>query len=222
MRFPRRRPDYRKAFARAWRDASGAVPALDDAAHEAVRSDLETRTQAWAQNPEGLHDLRTELMDSVDRELVHRAFLTLDPATRNAVRERLPELPRSDTDAKRHLAAEELRILVLRNWAALYYGDRARGDWFDTYRRAAGMRKESAVRDLKRLAGEPPGLAENHRDAAVRGLNASLRIRLLRAPPGVKIGRRGLRARLRSLAAGSYHGVLNSNTREDGRKENGR
>ncbi|MGH8272147.1 MAG: hypothetical protein ACRESG_07465 [Gammaproteobacteria bacterium] len=193
---------------------------MDEAALEAVRRDLEVRTCIWAQGEDGLRGLRTELMDSVDRELVHRAFLALDPGLRTAVRERLPELPDSDTEVQRYLAASALRISVLRTWAALFYRDRVRGDWFDTYRRAADMRETSAVRDLERLAGEPPGLAQSHRDAAIRGINASLRMRLLQAPRAAKIGRRGLLSRLRGRMKALYHGHVNPNGLEDGRQQN--
>ncbi len=219
LRSLRRKSDCQRTFVRAWRKTNADAAPLDEAARAAVRRDLETRTRAWAQDEDGLRCLRTELMDSVDRELVHCTFLALDSDTRTAVRERLPELPQSDADVQRYLAASALRICVLRAWAALYYRDHARDDWFDTYRRAAEMRKASAVRDLARLAGAPPGLAQSHRDAAVHGLNASLRMRLLQAPRGGKIGRRGLRSRLRGFLSGPYHGATNPNGLEDGRQE---
>ncbi|MGH8274345.1 MAG: hypothetical protein ACRES9_08880 [Gammaproteobacteria bacterium] len=182
----------------AWREAADREQTLDTEAREAVRRDLESRIRAWASSEDGLQKLRTELMDSVDRGLVHRAFLRLAPELRT-VRERVPEIPRSDAEIRRFIAASELRMSVIRAWAGRWYGDRAPGDWFETYCKAAAMREESVVRDLERLSGDAQTSTRNNLDAAMRGVNASLRLRLVQAPPGVKIGHLGLRSRLRLL-----------------------
>ncbi|MDN5863870.1 MAG: hypothetical protein L0I62_01430 [Gammaproteobacteria bacterium] len=171
----------------------------DDKDASAVLQDLRKRTRIWANNPDGLSETRTELMDSVDRGLLHRGLMQLDPDTVQTVLDRMPELPASSTDLARLIAANELRTAVIRNWAGRYYGDRAQGDWFDAYCRAAEMRQASAARDLERLAGEPTAAIQNHIDAAIRGLNTSLRLRLLQAPRGRKIGHRSLQTRLRQF-----------------------
>lgn len=199
MRFLARfSPDLQQSLIQTWREAAGRAETLDTTAREAVRRDLENRIRTWAANEDGLKKLRSELMDSVDRGLVYRALLRLAPDLRTAVRERVSELPRSDAEIERFIAASELRISVIRAWAGRWYGDRARGDWFEAYRKAAAMREDSALRDLERLAGDPQPTTRNNLDAAMRGLNASLRLRLIQAPPGAKIGHLSLRSRLRS------------------------
>lgn len=201
----RRRHDWRGALIRARRRSPHAAYGLDAAALKAIDRDLEAHMAVWVDSPDGHSEVRTELMDSIDRQLLHRALLELAPETRAAVLERVPGLTQGDVELERYLAAGNLRIDVLRRWAGIYYGDRAQGDWFETYRRAAEMRLESVRRDLERLAGAPVHAAQHHRDAAIRGLNTALRLRLLKAPAGAAIERRSLIARLRSLFGGSYH-----------------
>lgn len=139
--------------------------------------------------------MRTELMDSVDRNLIHHALLELDAGPAQAILREMPELPGSRPDLARLIEAGELRIQLMRRWAGLYYGDQTDGDWFDTYRRAAEMRKSSAARDLERVAGSAVTATHNNIDAAIRGLNTSLRLRLLQAPRGKKIRQRSLASR---------------------------
>lgn len=203
-----RRHDWRRALAAARRRTRRHGAGLDQAAIEAVDRDLEAHIAVWAASPEGRTEVRTELMDSVDRQLLHRAMMGLPVETREAVQRRVPELSQGEAELERYIAAGALRVAVLRRWAGFYYGDRAPGDWFETYRHAADMRLESVRRDLERLAGAPVHAAQHHRDAAIRGLNTALRLRLLQAPAGVAIGRRGLLGRLRGLYGGSYHDRL--------------
>ncbi|HYW75454.1 MAG TPA: hypothetical protein VFA48_02355, partial [Gammaproteobacteria bacterium] len=65
--------------------------------------------------------------------------------------------------------------------------------------RAAEMRMESIGRDFERIAGLPVHVAQDNRDAAIRGLNAAIRLRLLQMPPGRAVTHRSLRTRLRQL-----------------------
>jgi len=195
---PRRRR-WKPALRIAWHLGGARRSGLDASALNVVRHDLEAHAAAWAADPGGRAAARTELLDSVDREFLNDALLALEPAEREAVRKRIPELPHSDAELRRRLEADRVRLAVLRRWSGLFYGDRARGDWFDTYRRAAEMRRESLGRDLERLAGTPVHIAQHHRDAAIRGLNTALRLRLLQAPAGVRIGVRRRRRRPRWL-----------------------
>lgn len=140
---------------------------------------------------------RNGLMDGTERMQLQRTLRELDPETRIRVAARMSEFKHLARDLDRYLAAEKLRLDVLRAWMGLYYGDCARGDWYDMYCKAAEMRLESISRDFKRIAGLPVYKAEDNRDAAIRGINASLRLRLLKMPPGAKVGRRSLRTRWR-------------------------
>lgn len=196
-----RRRDWRRDFERAWRRNVAASPALDAEALESVRSDLAAHMARWSglDRDEGRLACRNQIMDSIERLCLQRGLQDLDAATRDRVTERLAEFRDLDRDLSRRIAAEALRIDTLRDWSGRYYGDRGRHDWYETYRRAAEMRMESIRRDFERIAGLPVHVAQNHRDAAMRGLNAALRLRLLQLPAGRSVTHRSLRTRLRQL-----------------------
>lgn len=190
----RLKPSARRNFGKAWHKAVVQTDCqLDDVAMEAAHDDVKTHVDTWEHSEDSLTLLRTELMDSVDRALVHHAYLELDEATAKTVRKQMPDLPADRSEVQRLIAANELRIAAIRAWGAMRYNDYAEGDWFDTYKRAADMRTTGAARDLERLAGDMPGATRNHIDAAIRGLNTSLRLRLIQAPPGTKIGTKSSR-----------------------------
>lgn len=196
------RRDWRKDCERAWRRAGTLRRGLDAEAREALRSNIFRHVEDWAhrKDPEqGRLACRNELMDSMERMCLQRALQSLAPDTRRRVTEHLPEFRHLEHDLERHLQAENLRITVLRAWSGLYFGDRARGDWYDVYKKAAEMRMNSMSRDFERIAGLPVHSAENNRDAAIRGLNAALRLRLLQMPTGRAVTHRSLRTRLRNL-----------------------
>ena len=198
----RHRPtSWRKDFERAWRRCKAARRPLDAEARARVREDVLNHIGIWVtrDSEQGRLGCRTELMDSMERICLRRALSALDPQTRERVSERLPEFRQLDHGQARQLEAEKLRMDLLRTWTGLYYGDRARGDWYDVYFRAAEMRMDSIRRDLERIAGLPVHMAENNRDAAIRGLNAAIRLRLLQMPPGRALTHRSLRTRLRQL-----------------------
>jgi hypothetical protein len=138
---------------------------------------------------------RNELMDGTERMQLQRALRELDPETRVRVVARMSEFKHLARDPNRYLTAEKLRLDVLRTWMGFYYGDYAPGDWYDMYCKAAEMRLDSISRDFERIAGMPVYKAEDNRDAAIRGINASLRLRLLKMPPGTRVDRRSLRTR---------------------------
>jgi len=193
--------NWRKDFDRAWRKCKTARGSLDAEALETVRKDVLNHIGEWTtKDPdEGRLACRTELMDSMERICLRRALAVLDPETRERVAERLPEFRQLNHGQARQLDAEKLRVELLRTWTGLFYGDRGRGDWFDVYTRAAEMRMESIGRDFERIAGLPVHVAQDNRDAAIRGLNAAIRLRLLQMPPGRAVTHRSLRTRLRQL-----------------------
>ncbi len=202
--FPRSRwrpGGWKKDFERAWRRCKAARRPLDADALDAVRKDVLSHIETWTtKDPEeGRLACRNQLMDSMERICLRRALAALDPQTREKVAERLPEFRHLDHSQTRHLEAETLRMDLLRTWTGLYYGDRARGDWYDVYARAAKMRMDSIGRDFERIAGLPVHTVENNRDAAIRGLNAALRLRLLQMPPARAVTHRSLRTRLRKF-----------------------
>lgn len=193
-----------KAFDRAWRQHIASYPELDAGARQAVRSDLAQYIAHWLSldTDQGRLACRTELMDSLERLCLERSLQVLEPATRVRLVERMPEFRPLVRNLSRQMRAEELRIAVLRDWAGRYYRDRGRDDWYETYRKATELRMESIGRDFERVAGLPVLAVENNRDAAIRGLNASLRLRLLQMPPGRAVTHRSLRTRLLDILPG--------------------
>lgn len=196
-----RRRNRQKDLDRAWRRCKPSRAGLKRDALDVLHDDLHRHIQGWTalDRDEGLLQARNALMDGIERLLLQQTLNRLDPQTRAAVAERMPEFRDLAQDLDRYLAAEKLRLGVLRAWMGLYYGDRARGDWYEVYRKAADMRLDSIGRDFERIAGMPVYKAEDNRDAAIRGINASLRLRLLQMPPGGKVGRRSLRTRWQQL-----------------------
>lgn len=195
---PWRRRNWRKQLERAWRRCSPDRAGLERDTLDVIREDLHRHIQGWTEldHDEGLLQARNELMDGTERMLLQHTLKGLDPETRASVSGKMPEFREMARDLDRYLAAEKLRLDVLRAWMGFYYGDRARGDWYDVYSKAAEMRLESIGRDFERIAGMPVYKAEDNRDAAIRGINASLRLRLLQMPPGARVDRSGLRTRL--------------------------
>lgn len=194
---PWRRSNWRKQLDRAWRRSSPASSPLGCDALDVLRDDLSRHIRIWAalDHDEGLLQARNELMDGTERLLLQRTLRRLDPGIRASVASKMPEFKPVAEDLDRYLVAETLRLDVLRAWMGFYYGDRARGDWYDVYSKAAEMRLESIGRDFERIAGMPVYKTEDNRDAAIRGINASLRLRLLQMPPGARVGRPGLLTR---------------------------
>ncbi|MGA7966955.1 MAG: hypothetical protein WCB49_13895 [Gammaproteobacteria bacterium] len=194
---PWRRRDWLKQLDRAWRRCSSARSGLKLDALDVLREDLLRHIRIWTalDRNEGLLQARNELMDSTERMLLQRTLRELEPGIRTSVASKMPEFKPVAENLDRYLAAETLRLDVLRAWMGFYYGDRARGDWYDVYCKAAEMRLESIGRDFERIAGMPVYKAEDNRDAAIRGINASLRLRLLQMSPGARVGRPGLRTR---------------------------
>ena len=195
------RQNGHRAFERAWQRNIACDPELDAGAQQAVRCDLRQHIQRWLSldTDQGRLACRSELMDSIERLCLQRGLQALDPKTRTRVADRMSEFRHIDRNPMRQIQAEELRIAVLRDWAGRYYGDRGRGDWYETWRKAADLRMESIGRDFERIAGLPVHVAEDNRDAAIRGLNASLRLRLLQMPPGRTVTHRSLRTRVRKF-----------------------
>lgn len=195
----RKRHDWRQDFERAWRRSMRARYQLDSEAQDTVRLDIMRHIERWSglDRDEGRLACRNELMDSIERAGLQSALRQLAPEVRQRVSVRLPEFGQLNYDPDRHLQAERLRIEVLRAWTGYYFGDRANGDWYDVYTRAAGMRLDSIRRDFERIAGQPIHAIENNRDAAIRGLNAALRLRLMQMPPARAVTHRSLRTRLR-------------------------
>src|SRR5882724_8337939 len=93
---------------------------------------------------EPLQALRCELMDSVDRRLLNMEILELPPEVRKKLRAQSSEMLQTDAEARTYIAANEVRMGVLREYASLRFGDRTPGDWFDVYEKASRLRQRGA------------------------------------------------------------------------------
>lgn len=153
---------------------------------DAVYNDLKVLETRIRSESEPLKVLRGEIMDAVERRLINREILALPAQARHRLRAESNDVLASDAEAQAYLAANELRLEVLREYAARRHGDRAPGDWFEVYEHAAGLRRRG-VRDylLRALSGDQVAAAED-RQQAMNLVDAELRRRLLEVPPGTR------------------------------------
>jgi hypothetical protein len=156
---------------------------LDAAALAAVRDDLERLEVETLARDRPLLAVREELMASVDRRMLNTEVLRLPDAVKARVRAHSQELQQSDAEARRYIAANEWRLHVLREYAALRYGDKADGDWFAVYERAAQLKQRSLRSALERAL---EGGASDPRAAQIASVDDELKRRLLTVPPGAR------------------------------------
>lgn len=156
---------------------------LDPPTLAAVLADLRRLESAAVAAKAPLVAVREEIMASVDRRMLNTEILRLSEAQRAEVRARSSDALQSDGDARRYIAANEWRLHVLREYAALRFGDKASNDWFAVYERAAQLKRPSVRAFLERsLAGD----AADPREPALRAVDQELRRRLLELPPGAQ------------------------------------
>ncbi|HET7371071.1 MAG TPA: hypothetical protein VFK45_09570 [Gammaproteobacteria bacterium] len=163
------------APAAAFADQSPAQ-SLDENMLAGIRAGLlKTEKEILAQE-QPLTALRREIMDGIDRRLLQLEVLALPAESR----EQLAEPIGDEFDIRRGLAADELRIRLLRYYGAAKFGDRAENDWYDVYQQAARMKQRSFRNFLRQRSGDS-GTGQ-YRSAVVVG--DRLRQRLLATPPG--------------------------------------
>jgi hypothetical protein len=156
---------------------------LDPPTLAAVLVDLRRLEAATVRDRAPLVAVREEIMASVDRRMLNAEILRLSDPQRAEVRARSSDALQSDGDARRYIAANEWRLHVLREYAALRYGDKAANDWFAVYERAAQLKQPSVRAFLERsLAGDDA----DPRESAIRTVDQELRRRLLQLPPGTQ------------------------------------
>lgn len=146
---------------------------------------LRFEQQALAES-EPLLAIRRELMDSIDRRMINREILTLPENLKQQLRAQSGDVIATDAQAEAYLAANELRLEVLREYAARRFADRAPCDWFNVYEHAAGL-KQRTVRDYitSSMKGE---LSDdgNARHQAISLVDSQLRSHLLKVMPGTR------------------------------------
>ncbi|MGA9853437.1 MAG: hypothetical protein WBR15_10980 [Gammaproteobacteria bacterium] len=171
-----------------WNDRphGGFTTELDESARQAVRRDLlefETRLAAEVQP---LQALRRELMDSLDRRVLNTEILKLPDDLRTRLRRQNSEILQNDSEARLYLAANELRMTILREYGDLRFDDRADGDWFDVYEKAARLRQRSMRNFIERSLEGTQNASDEARFQSMALVDKEIRARLLLVPAGTR------------------------------------
>jgi hypothetical protein len=164
------------APAAAFADESPAQT-LDEGALAGVREGLLKTEKDILARPQPLTALRREIMDGIDRRLLQLEVLALPPESRGQLAGPIGE----ESDIRRGLAGDELRIRLLRYYGAAKFGDRAENDWYDVYQQAARMKQRSFRNFIRQCAAD----AGNGRYRSVVVVGERLKQRLLETPPGM-------------------------------------
>lgn len=161
---------------------------------DAVREDLLRFEKHALSAPEPLLAIRNELMDSIDRRMINREILALPEHIKRNLRAQSGDVITSDAEAEAYLAANELRLEILREYAGRRFGDRAPRDWFDVYEHASMLKQRTARNYITRsLSGE---LDDEHdaRHQAISLVDSQLRAHLLKVAPGTSFEQLAARA----------------------------
>ncbi|HEX6929468.1 MAG TPA: hypothetical protein VF267_09475 [Gammaproteobacteria bacterium] len=153
---------------------------------DAVRDDLLRFEQQALTEPEPLLAIRRELMDSIDRRMINREILALPENLRQRLREQSGDVIATDAEAEAYLAANELRLEVLREYAARRFGDRAAQDWFVVYERAAVLKQRTARNYIMQSMSGSLTKDSDARHQAINLVDSQLRTHLLKVVPGTR------------------------------------
>jgi hypothetical protein len=159
---------------------------LNDTVRESVRQNLLEFENSLQGQRAPLENLRRELMDSVDRRLLNTEILQLPPEVRLRLRRHSPDMLQSDEEARTYIAANELRMAVLREYGALRFGDRADGDWFDVYEKASRLKQRGARNFIQRTLNGTQSSADDARYQSMTMVDHEIRTRLLKVPAGTR------------------------------------
>jgi hypothetical protein len=151
-----------------------------------VRGSLAEFEAALRADRQPLQMLRRELMDSVDRRLLNSEILGLPPEVRSKLRAQSSEMIQSDAEARTYIAANEARLSVLREYAALRFGDRVAGDWFDVYEKASRLRQRGARNFIQRTLNGTQTGEDDARYTSMTRVDQEIRTRLLKVPAGTR------------------------------------
>jgi len=169
---------------RELRDA--LLRALDTAAVTAIEQDLLRLEKEEFSGKYPLTAIRKELMASVDRRMLNTEILRLPEDMKTNLRSQSADVIQDDEQARRYLAANELRLQVLREYAARRFGDKAARDWFTVYELAARMKQRNARALIERTLAGTVSDSSDMRQQAISMVDSQLRMRLLQVPPGTE------------------------------------
>lgn len=159
---------------------------MNEAVRESVRRNLLDFESTLGRGAAALLALRRELMDSVDRRVLNTEILDLPPEVRLKLRRQSQEILQSDEEARTYLAANEVRMAVLREYGARRFGDRADGDWFDVYQKASQLKQRGARGFIRRTLSGTQSDADDARYQSITRVDQELRTRLLQVPAGTR------------------------------------
>lgn len=187
-------------MSRAWNEWT-IMPELSDAerarrqalftlvtpAHrEAVLADLQQfEAQALAE-AEPLLAIRQELMDSIDRRMINREILLLPESLKQQLRTQSGDVIATDAEAEAYLAANELRLEILREYAGRRFRDRAPQDWFEVYEHAVRLKQRTARDYIMNSMQSKLSDDSNARHQAISLVDSQLRAHLLKVMPGTQ------------------------------------
>ncbi|MDE2070321.1 MAG: hypothetical protein KGJ04_03520 [Gammaproteobacteria bacterium] len=161
-----------------------ASSGLDATALRAVCANLMEIEGKLNSSTQPLQALRSELMDSLDRQVLNSEILNLPEDLRARLRQQQDAVLQNDAEARAYLAANALRIEVLREYAHRRFGDRADGDWFAVYARAAHLRQRNTRNYIERVLGGTRNAGDDVRFQAMTLKDSEIRARLLQVPAG--------------------------------------
>ena len=159
---------------------------MNDVVRESVRQNLLEFENSLKGQRAPLENLRRELMDSVDRRLLNTEILQLPPEVRLRLRQHSSDMLQTDEEARTYIAANELRMAVLREYSALRFGDRADGDWFDVYEKASRLKQRGARNFIQRTLNGTQSSADDARYQSMTMVDHEIRARLLKVPAGTR------------------------------------
>jgi hypothetical protein len=130
--------------------------------------------------------LRKELMDSVDRRLLNMEILQLPDEVKTRLRAQSSEMMQTDLQARAYIAANDLRMALLREYAAQRFDDRIEGDWFDVYKKASRLKQKGARNFIQRTLNGNQSNVDDARYQTMTIVDHEIRTRLLKMPAGTR------------------------------------
>jgi len=173
------------ALAQVWNRLIADVQ-LSAATLDAVHVNLMEIEVKLDNEAQPLQALRRELMDSLDRQVLNTEILSLPSEIRARLRQQNDAVLQNDDEARVYLAANALRMTVLREYANQRFGDCADGDWFDVYTKAAHLRQRNTRKYIERALDGAQNANDDARFQAMTLKDGEIRARLLQVPAGTR------------------------------------
>ncbi|MFI4968335.1 MAG: hypothetical protein ACHQAU_06355 [Gammaproteobacteria bacterium] len=159
---------------------------MNEAVRDSVHSNLLEFEAGLKGDKAPLQTLRRELMDSVDRRLLNMEILQLPPEVRQRLRAQSQDMLQTDEEARTYIAANEVRMGVLREYAAQRFGDRAESDWFHVYEQASRLKQRGARNFIQRTLNGTQRSEDDARYQSMTRVDQEIRTRLLKVPAGTR------------------------------------